>query len=526
MEDTFRKSMGWLHTWAGVVLGSVMFAMFWMGSLSVFDREIDRWMMPATRLAPPPADFSLDRSVLPIAQQLAAAAPQWSISLPTERTPVLRLNYVGADKQRSRRDFDPATGALIADQGSFGGTGFIYPFHYMLHIKWRQLGYWIVGVTAMAMLLLLVSGVIIHKKIFTDFFLFRPKKQLQRASLDLHNVVGVLGLPFHVVIVLSGLIIFAGIYFPNAPLLAYADAADAADARKAFTDEAYGRYQRDKAGQPGTLASLDAMIASAERQWQGGRPFFVRVINPGDVKAVVEVRRSSAQDIATNLDQIYFDGSTGAVLSRFEAAPVMSVQRFIAGLHLVQFQHWTLRWIYFALGLSGCVMIATGFIFWLEARRASHAKKGLKGVRIVEALTVGSVTGIIAATAVFLVANRLLPLDVQWLGYQRSQLEVWAFYLAWLGSFAHAALRPRRAWREQTAAVAALTLLALLLDLLTTGDPLQAARAGQWAVPGMDAVLLVATLIAAAAWRHIVRRQPVVRVVRVQPASAVEPEHG
>ena len=42
--------MGWLHTWAGLVLGAILFAIFWMGTLSVFDREIDRWLMPETRL--------------------------------------------------------------------------------------------------------------------------------------------------------------------------------------------------------------------------------------------------------------------------------------------------------------------------------------------------------------------------------------------------------------------------------------------------------------------------------------------
>ena len=523
MEDGFRKSMGWLHTWAGVVLGSVMFAMFWMGSLSVFDREIDRWMMPGTRLAAPPADFSLDRNVVPVVQQLAADSPQWSISLPTERAPMLRLNYVNAEKQRTRRDFDPASGALIPDQGSFGGTGFIYPFHYMLHIKWRQLGYWIVGLTGMATLVLLVSGVVIHRKIFTDFFLFRPKKQLQRASLDLHNLSGVLGLPFHFLIVLSGLIIFMGIYFPSAPLAVFADAPDA---RKAFTDEAYGRFSRDKANQPGRLASLDAMLASAEQQWQGGQANLVRVWNPADANAVVEVRRSSARDITMNLDQIYFDGTTGVVLGRFEAAPVMAVQRFISGLHLVQFRHWTLRWIYFVLGLSGCVMITTGFIFWCEARRASHARKGLKGVRIVQALTVGSVTGIIAATAVFLVVNRLLPIEARWWGGERQQLEVWAFYAAWLCSFAHAALRPQRAWREQVAAIAVLAALAVVLDVLTAGSPLAAMQAGQWAVPGMDAVLLLTAMIAAAAWRRIVQRRPAERAARLRPLADPELEHG
>ena len=61
MDRTFSKSMVWLHSWAGVIMGSVLFAIFWMGTLSVFDAEIDRWMMPQTRLPAATQPVSLDR---------------------------------------------------------------------------------------------------------------------------------------------------------------------------------------------------------------------------------------------------------------------------------------------------------------------------------------------------------------------------------------------------------------------------------------------------------------------------------
>ena len=53
MESTFRKRMSWVHTWVGLVICALLFAIFWMGTLAVFDREIDRWMMPMTRLQRP-----------------------------------------------------------------------------------------------------------------------------------------------------------------------------------------------------------------------------------------------------------------------------------------------------------------------------------------------------------------------------------------------------------------------------------------------------------------------------------------
>ena len=51
----------------------------------------------------------------------------------------------------------------------------------------------------MLMLVALVSGVITHKKFFTDFLTFRPG-QGQRSWLDIHNVLSVTALPFHLVL--------------------------------------------------------------------------------------------------------------------------------------------------------------------------------------------------------------------------------------------------------------------------------------------------------------------------------------
>ena len=65
MFQNFRLSMTWLHTWFGLVLGFVLMAAFFFGSLSVFDREIDRWALPETRFAPQPMP-SFDKLLQPI----------------------------------------------------------------------------------------------------------------------------------------------------------------------------------------------------------------------------------------------------------------------------------------------------------------------------------------------------------------------------------------------------------------------------------------------------------------------------
>ncbi len=101
----------------------MLFAIFWMGTLAVFDRDVDRWMMPMTRVAQTRA-VSLD-ALKPIAENLGRDAGQWWFDLPTDRVPTMQVSVY--DEKRGtdeRRDVDPSTGLLLEDPGTLGGTGF------------------------------------------------------------------------------------------------------------------------------------------------------------------------------------------------------------------------------------------------------------------------------------------------------------------------------------------------------------------------------------------------------------------
>ncbi|WP_445219479.1 PepSY-associated TM helix domain-containing protein [Bradyrhizobium sp. Pa8] len=493
MEPTFRASMNWLHTWSGVMLGSLLFAIFWMGTLSVFDKEIDRWMMPASRLALP-ADFSYETMRPAYQAAVAAKSPSVLLLVPNERNPVITALWRAADGSFAQHMFDPGTGAELPDQGTLGGSRFIYPFHYSLNLKVLGLGYWIVGLCGMMMMVLCVSGVVIHRKIFADFFTFRPERKIRRATLDLHNVAGVLGLPFHVVISVSGLVILFSLYFPSSIWAVYRQ-----DARL-FGREAYGSFVRPPAKRPADLISFDTIVAKAKSVWGQGQPNYLYVFHPGDAAAYVQVNRSS-EDVVSNISHVaYVDGATGELLSASKPEkPAAMTQRFIAGLHFIQFRHWTLRWLYFALGLAGCVLIATGLLFWVESRRERHRKLGRSGACVVEAVTIASVTGVLIATLAFMVTNRALPLGASAFGIERGVIEVVVFHLTWLLTLLHAWVSAGRAWIGQCWTISVLAVAAVLLNAVTTGDHLIRTIAARqlWPVAGIDATLLIAAIIAA-----------------------------
>lgn len=481
--------MNVLHTWAGVVVGALLFAIFWMGTLSVYDREIDRWMAPMTRVAMPdkPVSFEALRGTYDAA--VAAGARSWTMLQSSERQPVVRIVYRDGPRALSLY-FDPVTAAALPETGTWAGTRFFYPFHYRLHLRAWDIGEWLVGIASMTMLLLCISGIVIHRKMIAEFFTLRTRQKSARMVLDLHTVAGVLGLPFNFMIALSGLIILSIAFFPSGWQSSYPN-------KKAFNEEAYSAYSRPKAGKPGALMSLDLLAQKAQQMWNGVQPWAVVVQHPGDAAAVVSVYQSFELGIVRSAPAIHFDAASGAVLHQSrEMRPIAKAQRFISGMHQIQFRHWVLRAMYFALGLLGCVLILTGFLFWLESRRRRHMANGRSGVRVVEAVAAGSTVGIIVASVAFMTVNRILPLGASFIGVERYALEIWVFYLTWLATFAHAWWRPRSAWAGQCRVIALLAALAIVLNWATTGDHLLRSLSSPhlWPVAGVDLGLLILAL--------------------------------
>lgn len=538
MFQNFRLTMAWLHTWFGLVLGFVLMVVFFFGALSVFDREIDRWAIPQSRFEPQPMP-SFDKILLPVFQGMQPSkesieqaksrvngpmaesfpvAKRWG-AYTTHRDPVLGL-FAGYELPNAKdpedsvwgnRTIDPRTGAPLPDDHLKIGSQFFYPLHYSLNFHWKDLGTWIVGFAALMMLVALVSGVVMHRKIFRELFTFRPKKHTQRSALDLHNLTGVVALPFHFIFAFSGLVIFGGIYFPVThtqlePLHELHEKHEAAETG----------LPHDRAGVAGPLASVDAMVAEAQRRWaaQGmaGDVGFLAVQHVGDANAYVSVYRAGTDRIALVGNGIHFKAATGEVLREDPPlTPVASINTFLTGLHLQHFRHWLLRWLYVLGGLSGCVCIATGFIFFVEKRKRQHAKQGVSGARWVDGFAVATVTGMVIAALSMLIANRLLPADLP----ARGDWEQYLFWGAWALAFAHglwrtapvASARMAPAWAEQCWAIAVLGVAAVLLNWVTTGDHLlRTIGSGYWPVAGVDLAILASALLAVLAARKLKRR--------------------
>ncbi|MBK3867096.1 PepSY domain-containing protein [Pseudomonas stutzeri] len=473
---TITQSMAWLHTWCGLLLGWVLFAIFLTGTLAVFDKEISWWMQPElTDQAQSPA------AAANVAQRwLTEHHPEesnWNISLPTQRSPDLGVSVGERRRGAAGTHLDPLTGETVEARETVGGN-FFFHFHYTLHMP-RLIGIWVVGFAAMAMLVALISGIIIHKKIFKEFFTFRPAKG-QRSWLDGHNASAVLLLPFHLMITYTGLVIFFLVYMPAA-----VDALYDGDRQAYFRETQPARAAEQptrgggRGGQP-TLAPAAPMLAlgdivrRAEAHYGAGMIGGLAVSNPGRANAQVTARPVLGNRIElTKGEGMTFSGVTGELIQAPEPSRTSQLtQRVMAGLHFAQFGGYPMRWLYFICGLVSCAMIATGLVLYVVKQR-KQAKANPHFLRVVESLNVAVVAGLSLACVALLWSNRLLPAELA----NRQGWELRLFFGAWALSWLHAWLRkPVQAWRDQLSAVAMLALGLPLLELMTVDAALDGIR--------------------------------------------------
>lgn len=541
MLSSLRLVMTWLHTWFGLVLGFVLMVIFFFGSLTVFIGEIDRWVIPERRIRPSgtPSFDNVLRPALerlrPTAESLAEAGKRiggpvgpnltpsyWSAYILHNSTLGLYAEYTvknpkGPDDYASSDAMlDPGTGNVMQDGFALGGD-FFYPMHFSLMLRWGDLGIYLVGVATAILLATLVSGVVIHKKIFVEFFTFRAGKQFQRRVLDIHNLTGVLALPFHFVFGLTGLLIFAGIYLPVHETLLHNlhEKQHEREAAQAGTSA----LPRNAAGVAAPLAAVDPMILEAKRRWAAlGDPAEVRAISishVGDANSYVSIYPATSGRFAFEDGTIQFEGRSGKLLSeKPSTGAVHRATDFLIAIHLMPFDHALLRWLLFLGGMASCACIASGLLYFVGKRKRKHASQGVRGARIVDALAVATVIGTVVATLATLVLNRLLPADMPKI--EERAWEIQGFFLVWSLCFVHAAYRSRPmrearlapAWREQCYAAAVLAASAAALNWITTGDHLlKTIGEGYWSIAGVDLVLIATSGLAVVAGTRLKRNE-------------------
>lgn len=443
-----------IHSWVGIISGLALFIAFYAGAITMFEEPLQRWASPPTELSPPP---SLERTPELIDKVLAAhpeARKAYRVHLVTGPEQPARVSW----ETGTRREPGPIWFASLAPDGSLETSTrqpsdvaqLIDVLHQQVGLPFdHEISMPIMGVIALLYVIAIVSGVIcLLPSLIKDLFALRFGRNLKRMWLDLHNVLGLFSLPFHIVMAFTAVIF-------------------------AFHDQFYtaqgavqtiGAAQVERRGPPRgappplpELAVVQAVLPPAELARRIGQQmpdFRLRGIsyeyNPeeghhGHIQG--SDPRYGMRGPTYGIGEV--DTRTG-IITEADYLPGRQDGWFatISGFFAVHFGNYgdpPVRWSYFVLGLAGAFLFYSGNLLWIESRRKKERKSGAvrqtRATRILGALTVGVPLGCIAGISVTIAASKWLPAALSDLAVWHSRIYYALFLLAVVWALARGAAR-------------------------------------------------------------------------------------
>lgn len=479
-QPGYRQVMAEVHTWFGLLLGWLLFFIFALGAVSFFNKEISQWMQPdipaitektsLSNATPTQKIAEINQAVSKL-QANKDTSKSWVIEPSSERTPFVTVFMQGDKRKFETKVFDPTNQQFYTARDTQGGD-FLYRLHYNLYYVPYPYSRLIVGFATMMMLIAMITGIIVHKKIFTDFFTFRKNKG-QRSWLDAHNGFSVLALPFHLMITFTGIISLIGLYMP------WGLKASGVNSETMYQSLFSYRSADTKNAQPAPMTDIGTLLTQTQNDWSNNPPnrygqttpytiARVRINAPNTDKAQVIIDGLQHQQLSgMGLYRIY-DGVTGKLVQESQPAPnAVMAQQVMIGIHAGRFADIGLRWVYFVLGLAGCGMIASGLVLWLVKRRRQlpNPLRPYFSFWLVERLNIATMAGLPLAIIGYFWLNRLLPVTMA----ERASWEMNGFFMIWLGTLVLALILPvKKAWQILLALTAVLLFTTPILNAITT----------------------------------------------------------
>lgn len=483
------------HAWVGVAASVLLNAMFFAGAASLFRAELEEWQDPrplaaAGRLASP---AQLVERLL--RDHHLAGGEAW-LRFPSARRSLVEAHVrAGGGTEWRELRLDPVTTDTVTARSEVADL--LYQLHFLHHDR-APAGIYVAGLLGVAMLGALVTGTVVHlRDLRPQLVRLRPRRPMRTVWSDLHKVLGVLGLPFQVMVAWTGTVLCL---WP----LALRVAAWSATGGDFEAAERLLIGWHEHARPSGTTVAppdVDALVAKARGHAPTLQPEWMHVELPGDAAGTFALL-GATPDAPFGATDVRLSAVDGALVHH--GAPATETAggaalRWAVGLHFARYGGLTLRIAEALLALGACATILSGNWIWIERRRV---RAGEARASFLERITVGAGIGVLAATGVLFATNRLLLL----LPGRFAVTEVCAFFGAWAActAFALARADARGSARAILAVAAAAMVAASALGALTTPlDVIGAIAAGRREIAGVDAGVALLGLGALAIRRAI-----------------------
>lgn len=494
-SETLKNALN-AHGWVGLIISLPLFIVFWAGAITFFQPELEQWAtLPYYNIdteAKKRGD-SIDYNNL-VEEQIKThgVLPGERISLlfPNEKSPYLKMYFpvpVAPEKQSEKENIvdqpveakkvkkkylglliDPYSGEVFTEHSPFEFAHFLYELHYNLQLPQ---GLYIVGIITLFFFVITITGVVVQlKKIVKNFFLYRKDQTTRSQMTDMHNVIGVISLPYAIMYALSGVILnlLILVQIPSVLVLYKGDL------NGVTQDAGFYTHKSEAIGESIKMPDLKAFADSLSQEHQA-EITRLNIYGYGDKSAVLHVSGLYNSGFNKPFARFY-QVSTNSFPEQMNIA---EDNVFVTGLQMLYSMHFAnyagtdMRLIYFVLAIAFCGMIIAGNVLWVIKRQKKNEYP--KTLAFTRGATLGACIGVITATAFCFFLERSLPEAIN----EREHIIEYAFGITLLlitiaGFFANK-LRPFIGY-----------------NLLASGVFLSATVAVEWLFFGQKMTLMIA----------------------------------
>jgi len=393
-----------LHTWVGISAGLFLFLGFYAGSITVFREDIAQWQTGSHQEL---TDDILDQ-VPEFVEKVVSANPAAErgvmVILPGGHETHLLAQWRTREGVKYASETDSGE-ISYKEPSSRQVSQFIDQLHRSAGIP-EPFGELIMGVAAMLYALALISGTIIFlPSLSKNIFAFRIGKNLKRLWMDVHNGIGMISLPFHIMFAVTAVVMTL-----HDPIFLVMN-------KVIYPDN--GSQLMMKTIMPATLPAktekkiimkpAESLISSIQDDFPDFKPSTLMFSHPGKEGAVITVMGDLPHYLA-HRSRFIFNGETGALIGSERPGNRPQGMAILSGsvaLHSGDYGGRLVQWLYFILGMLGTLLFYSGNVLWLKKHEKKHLGNRSLALKAFSALTPGVCLGIPIGVSLILFVCRV-----------------------------------------------------------------------------------------------------------------------
>lgn len=449
MKSITIKKLYQLHSWVGLVTGILLFIIAFSGAVAVFALpELKIWANEELRAPIKHNPQGFEQLINEYSQKVDPVyLEEIQIRLPATRTSeisrVIFEGHIETPEGKEKHEgivyeFHPQTLKELTktdmetffNQEKLDMASFLAHFHADLHLG-RPVGLILTGLLGLTLMVSIVTGLFVHRKILAQLFTFRIRKTFSLMLNDGHKVMSVWAVLFH------STIAFTGAFLGLATVILVPAAAYVG-----FNGDQEKLLETFTAVKPAIISHVQqpTQLSNIIEHSLESRPDLnfrnVTIMGYGDKNALVYLNGTGGEHLGG--ETLIYNGATAeyiktqANFGRLDGVAGKILDAMFP-LHYGNFGGVLVKVLWSILGMITALLPITGLMLWIErglnSQQPNHSRRTYKNFN---KLLIGSCGGIVLATATLFPAQLILNTVMHGLDHTKSIFII--FFSVWIVS--------------------------------------------------------------------------------------------